>query len=151
MNQSVLRELDLAVLKKDLPQHGLVAGDVGTVVFVLGDHEAYKVEFVRADGLTIALETLRRTGRAGTRQTDPARAGAGRGMRWPDPMVPSTGNIKPLPPADRLRVATLMLEGIPPESVVDENEEWSDEDLRDLSRASLSRAVEALGEEAEDA
>ncbi len=55
---SVLRELDLAVLKKDLPQHGLIVGDVGTVVFVLGDHEAYKVEFVRADGLTIALETL---------------------------------------------------------------------------------------------
>jgi hypothetical protein len=58
MSRSALDELDLAALKIDLPQHGLVVGDVGTVVFVLGDHEAYKVEFVRADGRTIALETL---------------------------------------------------------------------------------------------
>jgi hypothetical protein len=53
-----LKELDLAALRVDLPEHGLLAGDVGTVVYVLGSHEAYKVEFVRADGLTIALQTL---------------------------------------------------------------------------------------------
>jgi hypothetical protein len=53
-----LEELELAALRIDLPQHGLVAGDVGTVVFVHGDHEAYEVEFVSADGHTIALETL---------------------------------------------------------------------------------------------
>jgi hypothetical protein len=55
-------------------------------------------------------------------------------------------SIKPLPPADRLRLATIILEGIPPESVVDYSDEWSDEDLRDLSRASLSRAAEVLGD-----
>jgi hypothetical protein len=41
-----------------------------------------------------------------------------------------------LPPSGvHLRLATLILEGIPPESVVDYSEEWSDKDLRDLSRA----------------
>ena len=58
MKNRRLDELDLAALRVHLPQHGLVVGDVGTVVFVLGDHEAYKVEFVRADGQTVALETL---------------------------------------------------------------------------------------------
>ncbi|CAN5809453.1 DUF4926 domain-containing protein [soil metagenome] len=53
-----MEELDLAALRVDLPTHGLIVGDVGTIVFVHGDHEAYEVEFVRADGRTIALETL---------------------------------------------------------------------------------------------
>ncbi len=53
-----LEELELAALRINLPQHGLVAGDVGTVVLVHGDHEAYEVEFVTADGRTIAVETL---------------------------------------------------------------------------------------------
>lgn len=58
MSNSRLQELDLAALRVDLPQHKLVAGDIGTVVLVHGDSEAYEVEFVRADGHTIALETL---------------------------------------------------------------------------------------------
>jgi hypothetical protein len=52
-----LDELELATLRIDLPRHGLVAGDVGTVVLVHGDHEANEVEFVAADGRTIAVET----------------------------------------------------------------------------------------------
>ncbi|MBA4159379.1 MAG: DUF4926 domain-containing protein [Gemmatimonadetes bacterium] len=58
MADSKLQELELAALRINLPQHGLVAGDVGTVVLVHGDHEAYEVEFVAADGRTIAVETL---------------------------------------------------------------------------------------------
>jgi hypothetical protein len=47
--------------------------------------------------------------------------------------------ISQLPTADRLRLARLILEGIPQESVVDFDDEWSDEDLRELSLASLAR------------
>jgi hypothetical protein len=54
-----LKELDLAALREDLAAHGLVAGDVGTVVFVHDSGRAYEVEFVAADGHTIAVETLR--------------------------------------------------------------------------------------------
>ncbi|MDQ3606600.1 MAG: DUF4926 domain-containing protein [Gemmatimonadota bacterium] len=53
-----LGELELAALRVNLPQHGLVAGDVGTVVLVHADHQGYEVEFVSADGRTIAVETL---------------------------------------------------------------------------------------------
>jgi hypothetical protein len=48
--------------------------------------------------------------------------------------------IRPLPAGERLRLARLILDGIPAEAVADFSDEWSDEDLRDLSVASLSRA-----------
>jgi hypothetical protein len=35
-----------------------VTGDIGTVVLVYRGGEAYEVEFVAADGNTIAVETL---------------------------------------------------------------------------------------------
>jgi len=54
-----LKDLDLAALKEDLPAAGLERGDVGTVVFVYDQGKAYEVEFVAADGRTIAVETLR--------------------------------------------------------------------------------------------
>lgn len=54
-----MKELDLIALRLDLSAHGLVAGDVGTVVLVHTDGQAYEVEFVAADGRTIAVETLR--------------------------------------------------------------------------------------------
>jgi hypothetical protein len=59
MSAESLKELDLAALRRDLPDFGLVAGDIGTVLLVYGNGEAYEVEFVAADGETIALETLR--------------------------------------------------------------------------------------------
>ena len=59
MDGHVLKELDLAALKQDLPAVGLEAGDVGTVVFVYDHGKAYEVEFVAADGRTLAVETLR--------------------------------------------------------------------------------------------
>jgi len=58
MSQPILRELDRAALRTDLPAYGLIAGDVGTVVFVHGDGAAYEVEFMTADGETVAVETL---------------------------------------------------------------------------------------------
>jgi hypothetical protein len=41
--------------------------------------------------------------------------------------------IRLLPTAERLRRATLILEGIPPEAVADFSDEWSDEDLADFN------------------
>jgi hypothetical protein len=58
MSQLVLRELGLAALRTDLPEYGLIAGDVGTVVFVHAYGAAYEVEFMTADGRTLAVETL---------------------------------------------------------------------------------------------
>ncbi len=50
-------KLDTVVLSKDLPEHGLRAGDLGAVVELYGD-EGIEVEFVRASGGTKALVTL---------------------------------------------------------------------------------------------
>ena len=53
-------------------------------------------------------------------------------------------SIKPLPAPDRLRLAALILNEIAPESVVDYSDEWSEEDLRDVTLHSLRRAAESL-------
>src|SRR5712691_4172145 len=58
VTDEVLNELDAVALLEDLPTHGLVAGDVGTVVFVHHEGEGYEVEFMDADGRTLAVETL---------------------------------------------------------------------------------------------
>jgi len=55
---TVIKELDTVVLARDVPEHGLVGGDVGSVVHVHRDGEAYEVEFVNAAGSTIAVLTL---------------------------------------------------------------------------------------------
>jgi hypothetical protein len=53
-----VKELDSVVLTDDLPEHGLRAGDVGTVVLVHGAEEAYEVEFTTLQGETLAVVTL---------------------------------------------------------------------------------------------
>ena len=50
--------LDTVVLDRDLPEHGLRAGDLGAVVELYGT-DGVEVEFVRASGQTKALVTLR--------------------------------------------------------------------------------------------
>ena len=55
----LIDELDEVVLTCDLPDHGLAAGDIGTVVLVHGEGKGYEVEFVTLDGETIAVVTLR--------------------------------------------------------------------------------------------
>ncbi len=52
-----LQNLDVVVLKEDLPSHGLKQGDLGTVVEVYAP-DAVEVEFVTASGRTQALVTL---------------------------------------------------------------------------------------------
>jgi len=50
-------KLDPVVLRHDVPEHGLRAGDLGAVVEIHGEH-GLEVEFVRASGQTKALITL---------------------------------------------------------------------------------------------
>jgi hypothetical protein len=49
--------LDTVVLDRDLPEHGLRAGDLGGVVEVY-EPDGLEVEFVTASGKTQALVTL---------------------------------------------------------------------------------------------
>lgn len=53
-----IEELDLVALVRDVPAHGLVRGDVGTVVHLHTDGRSYEVEFAAGDGMTIAVLTL---------------------------------------------------------------------------------------------
>jgi hypothetical protein len=55
-----LHPLDVVVLTRDVPMHGLQRGDVGAVVEVYGP-DAIGVEFVAASGRTKALVTLHTT------------------------------------------------------------------------------------------
>lgn len=50
-----------AVLTIDLPEFGLVAGDVGVVVHVYANGEAYDLEFFTAVGETIDVVTVQST------------------------------------------------------------------------------------------
>jgi hypothetical protein len=49
--------LDTVVLNRDLPEHGLKIGDLGTIVETY-EPDALEVEFVTASGRTGALVTL---------------------------------------------------------------------------------------------
>ncbi len=55
----MINEHDLVVLNRDLSDRGLVAGDVGVVVHVYDGGKGYEVEFMRYDGTTIGVATLR--------------------------------------------------------------------------------------------
>ncbi len=50
--------LEMVVLRRDLPEHGLQQGDLGTVV-ELYEPDGLEVEFVTASGKTQAVVTLR--------------------------------------------------------------------------------------------
>jgi len=52
------KEHDRVVLTKPVPAEGLEDGDVGTVVHVYKDGEAYELEFLTLDGRTAAVVTL---------------------------------------------------------------------------------------------
>ncbi len=54
----MIRELDTVVLTHDIEEHDLKQGDVGAVVHCYSDGAAFEVEFVTAEGKTIALLTL---------------------------------------------------------------------------------------------
>ena len=54
----MINELDDVILTRDAPEHGLSAGDIGTVVLVNRNEAGYEVEFTALDGETIAVLTL---------------------------------------------------------------------------------------------
>jgi len=54
----MIKELDNVVLTVDLPQYGLAAGDIGTVVMIHPKNEGYEVEFMTLDGETLAVTSL---------------------------------------------------------------------------------------------
>jgi len=54
----MLGEHDRVVLKSNVPDSALKAGDVGTIVHVYSDGRAYEVEFLALDGHTAAVVTL---------------------------------------------------------------------------------------------
>ena len=53
----MIRELEVVALAEDLPELGLKAGDVGTVVLVHGD-SGFEIEFVTFGGETVAVVTV---------------------------------------------------------------------------------------------
>jgi hypothetical protein len=73
------------------------------------------------------------------------------------PATPTTAEeiyeqvIKPLPPSERFKLATIILNDISPRAIVDYSEEWTEEDLRDFAAATWNYAARSLGEEEEHA
>jgi len=53
-----VKEHDLVVLTRAVPEHRLEEGDVGTIVHGYADSGTVEVEFVSADGETVAVVTL---------------------------------------------------------------------------------------------
>ena len=54
----MIDELNLVALTHDLSEYRLVRGDVGTVVHRYRSGDAFEVEFVTAEGTTVAVVTL---------------------------------------------------------------------------------------------
>jgi len=54
----MIREHDQVALTEAVPADGLVAGDVGTVVHIYDNGQAYEVEFATLRGHTVAVTTL---------------------------------------------------------------------------------------------
>jgi hypothetical protein len=54
----MIKELDIVVLKEDLPAEGLKAGDVGCIVMVYEDGKGFEVEFTTLIGKTISVVTV---------------------------------------------------------------------------------------------
>ncbi len=53
-----MKEFDLVVLVDDVPDFGLVKGDVGTIVMEHDNGKAFEVEFATLAGDTIGVITL---------------------------------------------------------------------------------------------
>jgi hypothetical protein len=54
---NMIEEHDIVALTVDLPDHGLLRDDLGTVVMLHGQ-EGFEVEFTTLDGRTIAVVSL---------------------------------------------------------------------------------------------
>jgi hypothetical protein len=54
----MIKEHDCVVLSANVPDEGLVAGDVGTFAHIHNGGEGYEVEFMTLTGETVAIVTL---------------------------------------------------------------------------------------------
>ena len=54
----MLNEHERIVLLQAIPKEGLEEGDVGTIVHIYKDGQAYEVEFIALDGHTRAVVTV---------------------------------------------------------------------------------------------
>ena len=54
----MVHELDTVVIMRDIPERGIVSGDVGVVAYMYSDNRGAEVEFVSGEGATLAVETL---------------------------------------------------------------------------------------------
>jgi hypothetical protein len=54
----MIDELASVVLTTDIPERGLAAGDIGTVVMVHQEGRGYTVEFMTLGGETVAVVTV---------------------------------------------------------------------------------------------
>jgi hypothetical protein len=54
----MIKEHDYVVLTSNLPDEGLQAGDVGTIVHIHRNAAAYEVEFITLTGQTVAVATV---------------------------------------------------------------------------------------------
>ena len=52
--------------------------------------------------------------------------------------------LKPYPAAERLRLAVLILNDIPPQSVVDDSASWTEEDLQEYTQRSWQHIDQQL-------
>ncbi len=54
----MIQEHERVALMRDVPEQGLEADDVGTVVYVYRGGKAFEVEFVALNGQTVLVATL---------------------------------------------------------------------------------------------
>jgi hypothetical protein len=54
----MIKEHEQVVLTADLPEYDLKAGDVGVVVHIYSDGEAYELEIFALDGRTLDVVTV---------------------------------------------------------------------------------------------
>ena len=55
----MVKEYERIGLAVDVPSEGLVTGDVGRIIHVYRDDQAYEVEFTTLDGKTAVVVTLK--------------------------------------------------------------------------------------------
>ncbi len=55
----MINEHDCVVLLRDIPEEGLTAGDVGTVVHIHAGGAGYEIEFMTLTGDTIAVASVK--------------------------------------------------------------------------------------------
>ena len=89
----MIQELDVVALTRDILGTHLEKGDLGTVVLVYGDNEAYMVEFVVQTGFTAALADVKSDD---VRPVEETELKAEKYREWKPEWTDSWGYVPPL-------------------------------------------------------